>query len=224
MTRGRFDPTVLGCLVNAGYDRTFSEVPADGPPVAPAPPAPGCGEIRLWPLIPGVALPAGVQLDLGGIGKGYAADIVAIELLEAGAGGVCVNVGGDLRVAGEPPSGGAWVVAVDDPFQPGRDLLHLALHSGAVATTTRLKRRWRRGGRDVHHVIDPASGEPASSGVAAVSVVAGEAWRAEALAKAAFLAGPADGARFLAENGVTGLVVDDHGRRWTSPGLEAYAA
>ena len=114
VTRGRFDPTVLTALENAGYDRTFEAVDRDRmEPVGPARPAPGCALIELDRLVRAVRLPAGVRLDLGGIGKGYAADLVATELHRAGAAGVCVNLGGDLRVVGEPPDEApAWVVAV----------------------------------------------------------------------------------------------------------------
>jgi thiamine biosynthesis lipoprotein len=63
----------------------------------------------------------------------------------------------------------------------------------------------------LHHLIDPRTGLPAASGVASVTVIAGDAWRAEVLAKAAFLAGPVDGARLVTDDGATGLIVTDDG-------------
>ena len=156
---------------------------------------PGCGDVELDSLVSAVRLPVGVALDLGGIGKGAAADEVSAELLAAGVPGVTgvlVNLGGDLRARGEAPQPHGWVVDVDDPLDTGRTGL-LAFAEGAIATSTKLRRAWTRGERTLHHLIDPRTGEPAESGLASVTVVAGEAWRAEVLAKAAFVAGVDDG-------------------------------
>ena len=87
---------------------------------------------------------AGVGFDPGGIGKGFAADLVLDELLAEGAGGACVNLGGDVRVGGLGPDGGDWTVTVEDPRDPaGPPLVTLLLADGAVATSSRCRRRWR---------------------------------------------------------------------------------
>ena len=101
-----------------------------------------------------VQLPAGTTLDPGGLGKGLAADIVAEELLSAGASGALVEIGGDLRVAGEPPTGDGWTIgirsAVDgEPHRVAR------LTAGGVATSSSRLRTWRHEGRAYHHLIDP---------------------------------------------------------------------
>ncbi len=210
VTGGLFDPTVLPALEQAGYTHTFEALPRDLPTGAPpAPAAPGCAGIEIRGER--VRLPTGVRLDLGGIGKGYAADLVAGELMAAGAAGACVNLGGDVRTAGSPPGADAWVVAVEDEARPGTDLAWLSLTEGAVATSTRLRRRWQRQGRELHHLIDPGSGAPATSDVASVTVVAGEAHWAEVLAKAALIAGLPAGVALLETHGVAGLLVTDDG-------------
>ncbi|HET7487811.1 MAG TPA: FAD:protein FMN transferase [Acidimicrobiales bacterium] len=192
-TAGAYDPTVLPALVAAGYDRDFAAVPADGPaPAGEAGPPPGCGGIVVHRPFNGVVLPAGVALDPGGIGKGLAADVVTAELVEAGAAGAMVNVGGDLRVRGEPPEGDTWSIAVEHPLHPERHLLELGLVDGAVATSSRLRRRWTRGGRALHHLIDPRTGQPVAGPLVAVTVVAADGWWAEAATKAVFV-GPAGG-------------------------------
>ena len=130
------------------------------------PPCPGCGDVELDRWCRAVRLPAGVALDLGGIGKGAAADEVSAALLDAGvpaSRGVLVNLGGDLRARGEAPEPHGWVVEVDDPLETGRTGL-LALAEGAIATSTKLRRAWTRGDRTLHHLIDPRTGEPAESG------------------------------------------------------------
>jgi thiamine biosynthesis lipoprotein len=213
-TSGRYDPTVLAALEAAGYDRDFDAVARHDLGAAPDHTnVPGCGDVELDDVVRSVRLPPGVALDLGGIGKGAAADEVSQELLDLGAPGVTgvlVNLGGDLRARGEAPAPHGWVVAVDDPLHTGRTGL-LALARGAIATSTKLRRTWTRGGRSLHHLIDPRTGAPAESGLASVTVVDGEAWRAEVLAKAAFVAGVDAGAALVADAGATGLMVTDGG-------------
>jgi thiamine biosynthesis lipoprotein len=179
-TDGRFDPTVHDALVAAGYDRTYDDLPSDTPLPA-APPARCGGEVRIEGLT--IQLGPGVRLDLGGIGKGYAVDRVA-ELL-ALAGPCLVNAGGDLAVRG-----GAWHVGVTDDVT-------LELTRGAMATSGRDRRTWRRAGDEMHHLIDPETGRPAGGRLARVTVVAGSAVDAEVLAKAAFLGADVDVPRVL---------------------------
>ena len=81
-------------------------------------------------------------------------------------------------------------------------------------TSTRLFRRWIQDGCVRHHIIDPATGAPADRGLAAVIVADRDAWRAEALAKAALVAGRTDGRALLDANGVDAWIVDDHGAAW----------
>lgn len=208
-TGGLYDPTVLSALETAGYDRSFETLePQDRTPPAAAP-APGCAGIEIDH--DRVRLPEGVRLDLGGIGKGYAADLVAAELLHWGAEGACVNLGGDVRAAGRAPGPGGWTVAVDDHLRPGKDLSWVALADGAVASSTRLRRRWQQAGREMHHLIDPRTGRPAESSVAAVTVVAAQAHWAEILAKAALIAGLEAGRELLCSHGVAGVLVTGNG-------------
>jgi thiamine biosynthesis lipoprotein len=221
-TAGHFDPTVLSALVAAGYDRTFDDLPADaGVGVACASqPSPGCAGIVIDPIVRSVRLPQDVAFDAGGIGKGLAADLVAAQLCLAGARGVCVNIGGDLRVEGDGPLGEGWTVDLDHPLgatSPGR----VHLRAGAIASTWRTKRSW--GNADSrHHLIDPATGESAFTGLAGVSVLAAEAWWAEVLAKAAFLAGPADGAALIEQHGAVGLLLDDDGGAHRAGAMERF--
>lgn len=209
LTGGLFDPTVLPALESAGYTHSFEALPRELPTGSSPVPAPGCADIEIRG--DRIRLPHGVRLDLGGIGKGYAADLAAQELMAAGAEGACVNLGGDVRTAGSAPGADSWVVAVEDEARPGTDLAWLALADGAVATSTRLRRRWRRQGRDSHHLIDPASGAPTTNEIASVTVVAGEAHWAEVLAKAALIAGLPAGPALLETHGVAGLLVTEDG-------------
>jgi FAD:protein FMN transferase len=177
-TGGRFDPTIHDAVVAAGYDRTFESIAADGP----VPEARACGgEVRIDRGA--IELDDGVRLDFGGIGKGYAADRAAEVLAIAGP--CLVNAGGDIAVRD-----GAWPIAV----QTATGLLTVELTSGALATSGRDRRRWQRGGRELHHLIDPATGTSAGGDLVRATVVASDAVAAEVWAKALFLAGEEAGA------------------------------
>ncbi len=126
---------------------------------------------------PRVRIPSGTAIDLGGIGKGYAGDLVSDALLALGATGVLVNMGGDVRVAGDCPEGDHWSIQVGD-----RDEVVL-LDDGAVAFTTTNKRRWRRDSAMVHHLLDPVSGSSLGIDVPMVCVVSAEGWWSEVLTK-----------------------------------------
>jgi FAD:protein FMN transferase len=174
-TAGRFDATVHDAVVAAGYDRTFESIAPDGPEAENEPRVCG-GLVRV--TRERIELEDGVRLDFGGIGKGYAAERAAEVLATAGP--CLVNAGGDIAVRD-----GAWPVAV----QTADGSLTLELTSGALATSGRDRRRWRRGGCELHHLIDPATGRPAAGDVDRATVVASDAVIAEVWAKALFLAG-----------------------------------
>lgn len=193
-TAGRFDPTVIAALESLGYDRDFDRVPAGThPPGLPPPgPAPGLGGVGLDRSSGLVWLPEGVRIDPGGLGKGLAADLTALDAVRAGADGygLLVSVGGDLRVAGAAPREG-WEVEVDHLRGPGA---RLNLRSGGLATSSVLRRRWTGPEGTRHHVLDPRTGRPAVGPVVSVSVVAAAGWWAEVLATVLLLDGGTDGA------------------------------
>ena len=176
-TAGLFDPTVHDALVAAGYDRTFDEVPRDGD-AAGVPHRCG-GDVRIHGTR--IELEEGFRLDLGGIGKGYAVDRARTFLSHAGP--CLVNAGGDLAGGGR-----LWPVGV----ATADGQLTLGLEDCALATSGRDRRRWRRNGREVHHLIDPMTGAPAETGLTRVTAVASTAVKAEVLAKAIFLGAPAE--------------------------------
>lgn len=231
MTCGAFDPTVLPALVSAGYGRSFEQGPTQ--PGRPVP----AGRWRDVKLAPGaVYLPQGVQLDLGGIGKGLAADLLLRRMRRAGAEGerqmgqavhagrsggstsLLVNAGGDLALWTSPEAP-PWLVDVEDPFQPDRTLATFALHQGAVATSSTLGRCW---GEGLHHIIDPSTGRPSQSELVSATIFAGRAAQADVLAKACIILGVERGLALLANQGCHGLLVTAPGDLTFTPGLEEF--
>ncbi len=179
-TGGRFDPTVHDALVGAGYDRTFAEiVDLDTPAAAPRP---ALGGVTITGAA--IELDPGVHIDLGGIGKGYAAERAA-EIL-AVAGPCLINAGGDIAVRG-----GSWPIGVET----ADGSLTLELSGGGLATSGRDRRAWKRAGRELHHLIDPRTGAPAESDILRVTVVASDAVEAEVAAKDLFLSGSEEASR-----------------------------
>lgn len=223
LTCGRFDPALHAAIVAAGYDRDLGEL-ATAPGEASHPPAPipadsGGPQLRV-DRAAGTAAAGPGGLDSGGLGKGLAADLVVRDLLASGAGGALVSLGGDLRCGGEAPAAG-WLIDLDDPYDPeALPLGKLRLDAGAVATSSQLVRRWFQGTQERHHLLDPRTGAPARSDVAAVTVLTDAGWQAEALATAAFLAGAAGALDLLAAQGATGVVCALDGRVHVGPDLD----
>jgi len=180
-TGGRYDPTILPVLAAAGYDRSFEQL-VERPPADIVGWKAG-GRIGLDPEQGRARLETGTAVDLGGIGKGFAAGraLEAIRHEWPEAPGGLVDLGGDIAVFGFPPEGGSWRIAIADPRQPDAVLGSLVLTGGAVATSGRDRRRF---GDGLHHLIDPIAAGVAREGPLAVTVVAPRAVEAEAHATA----------------------------------------
>jgi thiamine biosynthesis lipoprotein len=236
LSGGAFDATMLGAVIEAGYDRSFEQLavlpPELGEPCEQGGP-PGAPGATTVPVLAGydsppveirgrtVRLRDGVGLDSGGIGKGLAADLLIAELLDRGADGACVNLGGDLRVAGSSPEGDGWTIGVDHPWSAA-PLALVGVARGAVATSTTLRRRWLVGGECRHHLIDPRSGLPSDSDLNHVTVIAGEGWEAEVLAKAVLLNGSEFAFNIIGGTGADALAVDEQGRVTATEGFASY--
>jgi thiamine biosynthesis lipoprotein len=219
---GLVDPTVLGALEQAGYAGS-----RDGQPPAPlagalaaaparraAAPRPKSRwrEIALDPSRGLIRLPAGVRLDLGGSAKGLAVDLAA-DLLADHA-GYAVDAGGDIRI------GGTRHVSREVQIQhPLRDEIahRFTVTTGAVATSGLRTRVWPTADGFAHHLIDPARGVPAWTGVIQASALAPTALEAETLAKTALLRGPHAGLETVGRHG--GALILDDGQLLLAGGL-----
>jgi thiamine biosynthesis lipoprotein len=212
MTGGAVDPTVGRAMRRIGYDDDFARVVrSERPLTEAAEPAPGWRLVELDEHRRRLRLPAGIELDLGATAKAFAADRAARQAAADTGAGVLVSLGGDLAIAGEPPAGGWHVLVTDDhdgpPGAPGQTVF---LNGGGLATSSTTVRRWRRGGRDLHHIVDPATGLPARTCWRTVSVGAGTCVDANAAATAAIVWGePAPG--WLARHGLPARLVREDG-------------
>lgn len=229
-TQGVFDPTLLKAMQAIGYDRSFEQIRQENLAVAgtdghtPLCP-PACPRqyqaIGLDRARREICLPSEVQLDLGGIGKGWTVDRAAEWL--AGQGPFMINAGGDLYAYGAPPDQPGWPIGIVDPWQPDRDITHLQVCQRAVATSTTSRRQWRRDGRLMHHLIDPRTGQPAETDAVSVTVVAHRVAIAEVYAKAALILGVEAGRTLLdSAPEVEGLLIRADGRLILTHGFAGY--
>jgi thiamine biosynthesis lipoprotein len=214
LTDGAVDPTLGEAIVLAGYSRDFSEL--EHPPAAPlarqhaAIPGPdalasGSGACRPiigarrasgWKLIetpydpPGVRIPAGVRLDLGATAKALAADRAAAAVHEATGAGALVSLGGDIGTAGLPYADG-WAIHVTDDHRDGPDApgQTITIADGGLATSSTTARRWLRDGRVMHHILDPATGQPVQPVWRTASVAASSCVDANIASTAALVQG-----------------------------------
>ena len=148
----------------------------------------------------------GMQLDFGGVAKGYAVDQAVEALRHCGVHQGMVNAGGDLRLLGSHPDGDPWIVGVQHPLAPARLLLALSLDGVAVATSGNYLRYRVYNGQRYGHLLHPQNGYPADTALS-MTVVAPTAMRADALATAALVMGR-DGLAWLrGQPGVEALMV-----------------
>jgi FAD:protein FMN transferase len=189
--------SVLGALLAAGYDRSFDQLPLEQT-VAPTGGRSVIGslfEVNLDGTERTICLPIDMQLDFGGVAKGWAAHQAAKRL--AGYGAALVSAGGDIAISAEQSDGQFWPVAIDHPFKIGEYLDTLMLGACGVATSGTDYRRWKQGGRRSHHIIDPRSGQPAQTDLISVTVIAPNAMVAEMAAKAALILGSKRGLEWI---------------------------
>lgn len=217
-TDGAFDPTLLAPLVGLGYG-----VSRDDPDrVSTIPPtAARRGDVTSMLIDHStgeVALPPGTILDAGGIGKGRAADLAVEFALREGAPGAMVEIGGDLRVEGQPDDAEHWTI---DVLNPDRSAVtdRISLTSGAVATSSDALRAWVHDGATVHHLLDPRTGHPTDTGVVACTAIASTAAWAEVMTKPAFVHGRRRAVDLADRLGIAIRVttadgVDHHSSRW----------
>ncbi|HEU0251274.1 MAG TPA: FAD:protein FMN transferase [Solirubrobacteraceae bacterium] len=217
LTNGDVDPTLGTALELAGYDRDWALIEADGGwqaawrtgvPGSTAAPARRTSDpnpvprlrvrlrapwtrVRVDQRLGTVELPRGVKLDLGATAKAWAADRAASVARAAGdCSGVLVSLGGDIATSGNSPAGG-WRVHVTDDHRDGPDApgQTITIGSGGLATSSTAVRRWRRGDAQMHHIIDPHTGAPASTPWRTVSVAAENCADANIAATAAIVRG-----------------------------------
>ncbi|HEX4823491.1 MAG TPA: FAD:protein FMN transferase [Candidatus Polarisedimenticolaceae bacterium] len=219
LTRGRFDPTV-GVLRRA-WDFRARRVPAPDE-IAALLPLVNFEAVSIREKTVFLRRP-GMELDLGGVGKEYAADRVADLLEEGGVESALINFAGDVRTVGGRGDGWPWSVGVADPREAGRVRFALRFPGAAgVATSGDYERCFVVDGVRYHHLLDATTGRPAR-GVASATVLARTAFEAGRLATASFLLGADEGLTVIARGGAEGALVLEDGSIRATPGMDRYS-
>lgn len=190
LTDGDVDPTVGTAMRAVGYDRDFQLLERSDVASTASSTVPGWQSVSLDRASGTVRVPRGVELDLGATAKALAADRAARRISASVHGGLLVNLGGDISIAGMPPAGG-WRVQLDDDHRADLDEAAetVSLSGGGLATSSTTVRQWFANGRPKHHIIDPRSGDSAPVIWRTVSVAAGSCVDANTASTAAIVRG-----------------------------------
>ena len=161
----------------------------------------------------------GVQLDFGAVAKGYAAAKAAAALKAAGVTAV-LSLGGNVQTVGEKPDGTPWQIGIRDPHDPDANIGVLRLGETAVVTSGGYQRYFEEAGTRYCHILDPATGYPASSGLASVTIVAEDGFLADGLSTALYVMGLDAAAEFWrSRDDFEAVLVTDNGRIYVTGGL-----
>lgn len=239
LTRGIFDPTVISSLEELGYDRSF-ELIGQEPKGRPAVKKDGGkffaqaekkfskrGRFADSELDRGkleVSKPAGLRIDLGGIGKGFLADLAAAKIRLRHK-NFWLSLGGDMVLSGRQENGKFWQFGVQNPNDLGKDLLAPVAKKDflAAATSGVAKRRGVKEGFAWHHLIDPRIGLPSKSELLSVTVFADSAVRADVFAKTALILGREQGLEFIeGQPDCEAVVIDKNSNALFSSGVKNY--
>ena len=163
-----------------------------------------------------------LMLDVGAVAKGYATEMIALELESLGYSGFALSVGGNVRVIGDKPDGSPWSIGVEDPFLSGGYIETLSLSDKALVTSGSYQRFYKIDGVSYHHIIDKDTLYPANEGFVSVSVVAESSAVADALSTALFCMSADSGLAIVERiSGVEAIWITDSGERITSSGFNA---
>ena len=166
-------------------------------------------------------VPAGTAVSLGAVAKGYAAQMAADAMADAGVEQAILSLGGNVQTLGDTrPDGGPWQVAVTDPAETGSYVGVLGVGQTAVVTSGGYQRYFEQDGRTYIHILDPATGLPVDNGLSSVTVVTADGARADALSTALFVLGE-DGALAYADahDDVDLVLITEDGRVIVTAGL-----
>jgi len=218
---GRFNIAIGPVISLWGFQSGSADIPAQEA-LALALANTDCGLIRLSGH--SVEVPDGMQIDLGGIAKGYIADRVAEYLRENGVGSALIDLGGNILTIGRKPDGSPWKIGLQVPFidREYRDKYWSVLEccDESIVTSGIYERGFFKNDRWYHHILDSATGMPVDNGVLSVTVCASSSFLADALTTPLFLLGEREGASLAGRYGVDAAFYLNDNRVILSAGME----
>lgn len=171
----------------------------------------------------GIRLPVGMSLDLGAVGKGIACDRIRQYLEEKEVSGAVISVGGSILTFGQKPDGTNWQVGIVNPLQTEQTIGILSLNGQwCVSTSGDYERFVEVDDFRYHHILDPATGYPADSGVRSVTILCKSGILSDALSTACFVLGTEKGMELAESYGAEALFVDAQGKIYMTEGMKQY--
>ena len=167
-----------------------------------------------------ITLPAGMEIDLGGIAKGYIADKVADIIREKAYAGI-VSLGGNVYTVGKKPDGSAFSVGIKDPHNPAASKAIIYTGDGTVVTSGTYERGFSFGGVRYHHILDPKTGWPSQSDLVSATFVMDSSMTADALATACIVIGSEKSLALAKELQLDAMFIDKDGQAFFTEGFEA---
>jgi FAD:protein FMN transferase len=220
-TNGMVTPAVLNPLLAAGYLTSFqpgSSFQMEGDTLQEID-KPLSDQITLYEDHRAGILSPGISLDFGGFAKGWAAHQAMLQLSSFGP--VMVEAGGDISISQPPLDQPGWPISIENPFGVEQDEIQLTIHSGGVATSGKNRRKWKKNGAWMHHLIDPRYGRPSDSDVLTATVIGPDVIQSEMAAKMIFLSGSHDGLNWLENQpGFSAMIYLDNGQTMQSSNFQ----
>ncbi len=219
---GAFDVTIYPLVLSWGFTTEEYRIPS-AKELENAHNLVGYEKINLENDI--LTLPEGVMLDFGGIAKGYATDRMKQILEEKEVKSAIISFGGNVLAYGTKPGGKAWKVGVQDPADANSLAAILSVKDSFVITSGGYQRYFERDDIRYHHIIDPATGYPAKSGLISVTIVCDDGTRADALSTALFVLGEEAALKYYDNyGGFEVLLINEKGELIITQGLKDHAS
>jgi thiamine biosynthesis lipoprotein len=162
------------------------------------------------------------SVDLGGIGKGYAADAAVALYKQAGINSAFINLGGNVYALGQKADDVPWIIGLQDPRRKrGEIIAALKISDMSVVTSWDYEKYFEVGGKRYHHIIDPKTGCPALSDLMSATVLSHSSMQADALSTAVFVSGLEGGMELLEKSGqAQGVLVTKDKKVYITKGLK----
>lgn len=208
-TEGAFDPAIGALTSLWGIGTENARVPEDQEIAAADT---DWRHIAMDDATRKVSLPKNMEIDLGGIGKGYAADRMTAYLKENGVTHALINLGGNIYALGTKTKEVPWTIGLRDPDgETGSAFATLSVSDVSIVTSGPYERFFEKDGVRYHHILDRATGYPAESGLSSVTVIGKESTLCDALSTAVFVLGKEKGLALVTSCGYACVLVDTEG-------------
>ncbi len=166
-----------------------------------------------------VTLLNNAKIDLGGIGKGYAANQVVAKLKKQGIKRALISLAGNIYVIGSKDDSRGWNVGVADPDNPAESLVSIELTDESIVTSGDYERYFEQDGKVYHHIFDAKTGYPAESDLRSATVVMKDSAKADAYATAMYCMGRQVAMEFCQEQGIEGIFITKDHKIYATPGI-----